>query len=219
MSQNSIDQKSKSSSDNDISSFSDSEEDNSEFFSKAILFESNNSKEDNKCKSTTILPKSSNTVYEDINKSKTMTMSSNQLNKLDKSDVNICLEKDNSFNNIKDIENINTCSRNITRDSSPKKKTLSFLLLGKEKTKVQTKKISVYEKIKEKKEPEKCLRMDKNGTVINKRNKKKVKISFKTPFEDVEYIESFKSFNVVHGIPKNDVFTPQQDHCQCCQIW
>ena len=61
--------------------------------------------------------------------------------------------------------------------------------------------------------------MDKNGTVINKRNKKKVKISFKTPFEDVEYIESFKSFNVVHGIPKNDVFTPQQDHCQCCQIW
>ena len=140
MSQNSIDQKSKSSSDNDISSFSDSEEDNSEFFSKAILFESNNSKEDNKCKSTTFLPKSSNTIYKDINKSKTMTMSSNQLNKLDKSDVNICLEKDNSFNNIKDIENINTCSRNITRDSSPKKKNIIFFIIRKRKNKSSNKK-------------------------------------------------------------------------------
>ena len=212
MSQNSIDQKSKSSSDNDICSFSDSEEDNSGFFSKTILFQPDFTKEKDKDKNNHFLLKSSKSINDEIKKTKSD-------NRLYKSNVNICLEKDNSYNNIKDIENKNTSSSYITKDSNPKKKTLSLLLLGKEKTKIPTKKIYIFEKTHQKKEEEKPIRTDKNGTIINKKNKKKVKISFNSPFENVEYIESFKKYNAVYGSPKNDVFIRQQDNCQCCQIW
>ena len=214
MSQSSIDDKSKSSSENEVCSFSDSEEDNPEFFNKQILFESGSTKVTDKDKSDTALPKASNQIEDEINKAKTMTYTPLNLNR---SEANI-LEKDKSFNDERDIEIKNTCSF-ITRDTSPKKKTLSLSLLGKEKTKIPCKKISLFEKIKHKKEPEKPVRKDKNGTEINKKNKKKVKITFNTPFEDVEYIESFKKFNVVYGIPKNDYLPSQQDKCQCCQIW
>ena len=212
MSQNSIDQKSKSSSDNDICSFSDSEEDNSEFFSKTILFQPEFTKEKDRDKNNHFTSKSPKSINDKIKKK----ISDNQLYK---SDVIICLEKVSSFNNIKDIENKNTSSSYITKESNPKKKTLSLLLLGKEKTKIPAKKICIFEKINQKKEQEKSVRIDKNGTIINKKNKKKVKISFNSPFENVEYIKSFKKYNVVYGFPKNDVYIKQQDNCQCCQIW
>ena len=214
MSQSSNDEKSKSSSEKEVCSFSDSEEDNPEFCNKQILFESGSTKDTDKDKNETTLVNVSKPTNVKINKSKTMIY--NPLN-LKKSIVNISLEKDNNFNSERDmqIKNMNSFKR---RGSYSKKKILPLTLIGKEKSKVPSKRTSLFEKIKEK-NAEKPVRKDKNGTVINKKNKKKVKITFNIPIEDVEYIESFKKFNVIHGIPKNDYYVPQKDNCQCCQIW
>ena len=62
------------------------------------------------------------------------------------------------------------------------------------------------------KEEPKNERTDINGTVINKKNKKKVKISFidqidknKKLVTEVK-IESFKKYNIILGMPKYDYY-------------
>ena len=69
--------------------------------------------------------------------------------------------------------------------------------------------------------PEKKIRKDNFGTIINKKNKKKVKIAFKTEIEDIQYIESFKNYNIFNGLPKTDTLIQQSENCKCqsCQIW
>ena len=215
MSQSSIDEKSKSSSEKEVCSFSYSEEGNPEFLNKQILFESGSTKDTEKEKNETTLANVSKQIDVKINKAKTMIY--NPLN-LKKSIANISLEQDVNFNSERDMQIKNTHSFK-RRESNSKKKSLLLTLIGKEKTKLPSKRSSLFEKTKQKNGTEKPIRKDKNGTVINKKNKKKVKITFNIPIEDVEYIESFKKFNVIHGIPKNDYYAPQTDKCQCCQIW
>ena len=69
---------------------------------------------------------------------------------------------------------------------------------------------------KENKE-EKILRRDKNGVPICKKNKKKVKISFERPFANITPIVSYKEYNIIFGIPKEENFG--SDECQCCSIF
>ena len=79
---------------------------------------------------------------------------------------------------------------------------------------------SFSDKIKSKKEGEKIekiLRKDFNGIPICKKNKKKVKITFKRPFVDVTPIESYKKYNTIMGIPNEGIF--MTDTCQCCSIY
>ena len=117
--------------------------------------------------------------------------------------------------NLKDKENENDI------DSLNKKKKKKFLVLQEKKKKSKNKK-SLYSKNKdilekkENEEEEKIIRKDKNGVPICKKNRKKVKISFERPFVNVTYIECYKKYNVIIGMPKDDNF--MDDNCQCCTI-
>lgn len=186
----------KSSSDNEIlSERSESEEMNVQFMKKVVaLFESGSSK----------VTGDRSTSPSDVNNGlphiKHSTSSLN-LNKLAHSSKNLT----NSSNN-------NSASR-------PKK--IGRKILGELKTKKRNF-IQPINMIKKKVEfQDKNVRKDKNGTVINKKNKKKVKITFKTPFEDVQKIESYKKYNLMLGLPRSDNFGKQSANCQCqaCQIW
>lgn len=125
--------------------------------------------------------------------------------------------------NINEFEN---SSKYLTKSSnnSPNPKKIGRKILGELKTKrpCNIKPVNIQNKIEKKTEsPEKKVRVDNFGTVINKKNKRKVKVVFKTPFKDVQYIESFKKYNLVNGLPKTDTLIPQFENCKCqtCQIW
>ena len=74
------------------------------------------------------------------------------------------------------------------------------------------------------KEDNKIERTDRNGTVINKKNRKKVKISFidqvdkhKKLVTEVK-IESFKKYNIILGMPKEDYYDGNDKNnskCSC----
>ena len=79
--------------------------------------------------------------------------------------------------------------------------------------------------IKEEKEisPIKKERRDIFGNLINKKNKKNVKVSFldfttSQPLVNVVEIESFKKYNYVIGLPKEKKIE-KNDKCQCCVIF
>ena len=181
---------------------------NFQFFDKILLFQSSSNQISNiKTKNNTFLPLPSKSI--DVNVDTKMKMITADTS--DKSDVNIFLNEDQSY-----MENKATL--NVNKNYSPKKKRSPLNILGQEKTKTPNKKISVFQKIKQK-DSEKAERKDNNGIVINKKNKRKVKITFNDPFEDVVYIESFKKFNVIVGQPKKDIFIKQHDECRCCCIW
>ena len=188
---------------------SDSEEaeENFKFFDKIILFQSSSNQLNNiKSRTNTALPIPSNSTDDKFaSKLKMITADTS-----DKSDINIFQNEDQSY-----IENKITINQN--KNCSPKKKRLAINILGQEKTKTPTKKISVFQKAP--KVIEKTERKDINGTVINKKNKRKVKISFNEPLINLVYIESFKKFNVVLGQPKKEVFIKQRNECQCCSIY
>ena len=67
-------------------------------------------------------------------------------------------------------------------------------------------------------------RYDNYGNVINKKNKKMVHIAFadelseKSITEEIQ-IESFKKFNYVKGLPKEDLFGPSNAFNKCCNIY
>lgn len=80
-------------------------------------------------------------------------------------------------------------------------------------------------KIVETKEPQrdKKERLDFYGNVIKRRNKKKVKVSFidvvtSQPLAEVINIESFKNYNVIEGMPRDDG-TVKSAECVCCLIF
>lgn len=65
-------------------------------------------------------------------------------------------------------------------------------------------------------------RRDWNGTVINKKNKRKVQVTFQDwitddPLVDVIYIESFKNFNYMRNMPKEDFIA--KSRCECCTVF
>ena len=189
---------------------SESEEGNGDFkfFDKILLFQSSSNQFNNtKTKANNFLPLPSKSIDDKFASKKMITADTS-----DKSDINVLTNEDQNYMEHK-------VTLNVNKSCSPKKKRLNMNILGQEKTKTPNKKISVFQKTKTQKANEKNERKDINGTIINKKNKKKVKISFHTPFEHVVDIASFKKFNVISGQPKKDVFIKQRDDCRCCSIW
>ena len=125
-------------------------------------------------------------------------------------------EKENKKLNIKDSKYLLKGENNIN-DNIKKQKIKSqkgnMALLGQEKSKIIKKEpIYALKKIEMPKEENKIERTDRNGTVINKKNKKKVRISFidqidkhKKLVTEVK-IESFKKYNIILGMPKEDYY-------------
>ena len=102
----------------------------------------------------------------------------------------------------------------ISPTKSKKKKKLIVL---EEKKKYNTNKKSYLKDEKEEIKEEKHLRKDKNGVPICRKNRRKVKISFEKPFVIETPIESYKKYNVIIGIPKEDNFiNGKLCECQCC---
>ena len=109
--------------------------------------------------------------------------------------------------------------------SKYKKNKILTILKNSEKTKMK-KKESINDDNKKEDitiEPKK-LRYDNYGNVINKKNKKMVHIVFadelneKSITEEIQ-IESFKRFNYIKGLPKEDLIYPSNVFNKCCNIY
>ena len=104
--------------------------------------------------------------------------------------------------------------------NSPKKRYSVFKLIEKEKK--NKKDIIQFVNQKEEKEssPDKKERLDIFGNVISKKNKKNVKVSFidkvtSQPLTNIIEIESFKNYNYVYGLPKEEKIE-KSTNCKCC---
>lgn len=69
-------------------------------------------------------------------------------------------------------------------------------------------------------------RRDAYGNLINKKNKRKVKVSFideieeEKPFASVTNIESYKKYNYILGYPSEQNFNKNvRTNCQCCLVY
>ena len=141
-----------------------------------------------------------------FSQSKKNLFSSEIVQKIDK---NRCSEmKSTEINSIK-VRNYN----------SPRKRYSIIKLVEKEK---KNKKGLFSTNKKEEKEisPIKKERRDIFGNLINKKNKKNVKVSFldfttSQPLVNVVEIESFKKYNYVIGLPKEKKIE-KYEKCQCC---
>ena len=113
--------------------------------------------------------------------------------------------------------------------NSPKKRYSVFKLIEKDKrykkdinslffdqkknnSKIETEK----EKVKE--------RTDIYGNIINKKNKRKVKVSFidevtEQPLVKVIEIKSYKNYNYIEGLPKEEKSGKVKTTCVCCSIF
>ena len=152
-----------------------------------------------------------------------LSLNNNQTNdtsiKMNPSIINI--RKIKKLSKFKINKNIKSEKRLLSKNNKNK-----FLTLLKncEKTKIK-KKESINNNKKEDItiEPKKP-RYDNYGNVINKKNKKMVHIAFadelseKSITEEIQ-IESFKKFNYVKGLPKEDLFTPSNAFNKCCNIY
>ena len=144
-----------------------------------------------------------------LSQSKKNLFSSEIVQKIDK---NKCSEmKSTEINSIR-VRNYN----------SPRKRYSIIKLVEKEK---KNKKGFLSTQKKEEKEisPIKKERRDIFGNLINKKNKKNVKVSFldfttSQPLVNVVEIESFKKYNYVIGLPKEKKIE-KHDKCQCCIIF
>ena len=141
-----------------------------------------------------------------FSQSKKNLFSSENVQKMDK---NRCSEmKSTEINSIR-VRNYN----------SPRKRYSIIKLVEKEK---KNKKGIISTNKKEEKEisPIKKERRDIFGNLINKKNKKNVKVSFldfttSQPLVNVVEIESFKKYNYVIGLPKEKKIE-KYEKCQCC---
>ena len=156
-------------------------------------------------------------------------------------DKQISLFNPNNINNINNINddiqkthstiNITKIKKKITKfriDKNDKNKdkligkntTKNLLLIFKNSQKFKNSKVRKSDKKTEKEE--KKMRYDNFGNIINKKNKKIVHIAFKDQFnensiiEEIQ-IESFKKYNYVEGLPKDDVYNPiNNTFYRCC---
>ena len=67
-------------------------------------------------------------------------------------------------------------------------------------------------------------RTDIYGNIINKKNKRKVKVSFvdkvtEQPLVKVIEIKSYKNFNYIEGMPKEEKLGKAKTTCVCCSIF
>lgn len=109
--------------------------------------------------------------------------------------------------------------------NSPKKRFSIVKLIEKDKNKNKKEFNNLFAK---KEEEEKELSLDKKertdiyGNVICKKNKKNVSVSFVDvvtlqPLVNVIDIESFKQYNCVYGLPKEEIID-KKPNCQCCLV-
>ena len=104
----------------------------------------------------------------------------------------------------------------ISQTKNKKKKKIIVL---EEKMKYKNNKKTYILEEKEEKKDEKNLRKDKNGVPICRKNRRKVKISFETPFVVETPIESYKKYNILLGIPREDNYMNSKlGECQCCNL-
>ena len=83
------------------------------------------------------------------------------------------------------------------------------------------------EEMKFKDEISKNERKDAFGTPINKRNKRKIKVTFRDmitnqeakPLAEVIPIASFKKYNYIEGGPREEDLIKNTASCQCCLIY
>ena len=137
-----------------------------------------------------------------------------------------CSEINQKSDNKKNSDALSTepTSIRVKNFNSPKKKRFSVIKLI-EKDKKNKKEMSKFAVKKEEKEisPEKKERTDIYGNVINKKNKKRVKVSFidkvtTQPLVNTVDIECFKNYNYVNGIPKEEKIE-KKTICECCIIF
>ena len=208
------------------SSVSSSVNDNMEF-SKALVLDSNSTKNTDKEKKIikniyqTLIKKPLRLLEEEdsaennfTKKTKEYFYSSPQKNHIFRTRTfNLKNEND------KNIETASKLSSLIRR-----KKRFSLVGLGEEKSKVHKKTDSVFSfhsKNGEETNNGKKVRRDNNGVEICKKNKKLVKIKFAEPLENVEEIECLKGlYTVTDPRLDNDDFVPgDKIKCQCCSIY
>lgn len=110
--------------------------------------------------------------------------------------------------------------------TSPKKRYSVFKLVEKDKkTKKEFNNIFINDKkVEDEKTPRKKERYDIYGNLINKKNKKKIKVSFidkvtHQPLCNIIDIESFRNYNYNEGIPKEEKMKNVSTNCQCCLIY
>ena len=136
---------------------------------------------------------------------------------------------------------INTTTKKTKFTLSPikkgiKKKNLLFDIMEKSKKKNGQKRTSVIfqtHELKLKDEEIKNERKDVYGVPINKRNKKKIKVTFsdnvnsniskngkigKNQLAEVIPIASYKKYNYIEGLPKEEDMANNKSTCQCCII-
>ena len=84
------------------------------------------------------------------------------------------------------------------------------------------------EELKFKDEISKNERKDAFGTPINKRNKRKIKVTFRDmtnnesgtkPLAEVIPIASYKKYNYIEGVPREGDLINNTASCQCCLIY
>ena len=124
----------------------------------------------------------------------------------------------NLKNKLESLEITDKCNNKKLQPISPtKNKKKKKLIVLEEKKKYNTNKKSYLKDEKEEIKEEKHLRKDKNGVPICRKNRRKVKISFEKPFVIETPIESYKKYNVIIGIPREDNFiNGKLCECQCC---
>ena len=126
--------------------------------------------------------------------------------------------------------NILTTDPNIHSDNnlqSPKKKKYTMLkMVQKSKYKKFFETPLAYTKKIDEESVTGRERRDAFGNLINRRNKKKVKVSFADELEEVKPlvsvidIESYKKFNYIFGMPNEDFINKNvRANCQCCLIF
>ena len=165
-----------------------------------------------------------------------VTTRSNKLNIFNSEDI--LVEKKNLFNSSSNlIQKIDKRKSNyvlstepglikVKNYNSPSKKYSVFKLIEKDKKSKREFKSPLIDLKKEKEEekPIKKERCDIYGNVINKKNKKKIKVSFidtvtQQPLADVIDIECFRKYNYTIGIPKEEKINKISANCQCCFIF
>ena len=89
--------------------------------------------------------------------------------------------------------------------------------------KSKTKEKNMNFTVKQKKNDVKKERYDYNGNIISKKNRRKVHITFldeidKQPINKIIEIESFKKYNIMVGLPKEDYYYGNVAQC-CCFVF
>lgn len=113
--------------------------------------------------------------------------------------------------------------------NSPKKRYSVFKLIEKDKRYKKEINSLFYDpkknnsKNEQEKEQEK-ERKDVYGNIINKKNKKKVKVSFidavtEQPLVKIIEIQSYKNYNYIEGLPKEEKSGKVKTTCVCCSIF